>query len=74
MKIHNEGFAEDVIITNIYCPPKNQNKNYQNFICDISLFLKRLNRINCELLVLGDFNIDLLKLREKPIIMYILTL
>lgn len=55
----------NLTIGNIYRPPRDLNENYQTFTKEFNLCLKSLQD---EVLVGGDFNIDLLKIKEKAAI------
>ena len=50
---------------NIYRPPRDININYQTFIEEFNSCVKNLQD---EVMIGGDFNIDLLRIKEKPII------
>lgn len=56
------------IIGNIYKPPRNNNnnENIQTFISEIEPVLNYLNDTKAEVLIGGDWNINLLKLSERP--------
>ena len=56
-----------VIIGNIYRPPRlnNNDKSITNFIKEITPVLSKLVRENENIIIAGDFNINLLKLHER---------
>ena len=54
-----------LVIGNIYRPPRNNIENLRTFVNDINTVLDKLQNLRCEAIILGDFNIDLLKLNEK---------
>ncbi len=56
-----------VIIGNIYRPPKDLIDKYQEFITELSPILGTLGTTNKEVIIAGDYNIDLLKINHKPI-------
>ena len=60
--------ARTFILRNLfYRPPIDLNHNYQTFIDELTPVLNQLNKKNKEVVIAGDFNIDLLRLNEKPI-------
>ena len=67
IKITGEKLNKYVIVGNIYRPPRNQNHNYQSIISDITSILSALNTRNSEVILAGDYNIDILKIASKPI-------
>jgi exonuclease III len=56
-----------LIIGNVYRPPRDNIDNYNGFIQDIETILNDFQRNNCEVMFVGDFNIDLLKIYDRPI-------
>ena len=58
--------SKKLIIGNIYRPPRENVTNYRSFTEDMNRILCDLQRKNHEALVCGDFNIDLLKINERP--------
>jgi hypothetical protein len=54
-----------VIIGNIYRPPRENVENYLNFYENIQQIISNYSHSNVEIIITGDFNIDLLKIREK---------
>ena len=59
--------AKKIILGNIYRPPRDINENYRQFIDEFSTVLAKLERSHSDVIIAGDFNIDLLKIHEKPI-------
>ena len=59
--------AKKIILGNIYRPPRDINENYRQFIDEFSTVLAKLERAHSDVIIAGDFNIDLLKIHEKPI-------
>ena len=62
IKISNN---KNLTLGNIYRPPRDVIENYQNFMNEFDSIVQTLRG---ELLIAGDFNIDLLKFNEKLII------
>ena len=58
--------AKKIILGNIYRPPRDINENYRQFIDEFSTVLAKLERSHSDVIIAGDFNIDL-KIHEKPI-------
>ena len=56
---------KSIIIGNIYRPPPNTAVVCQTFIKDFIPILENLQRDNREVIIAGDFNIDLLKIYEN---------
>ena len=56
-----------IILGNIYRPPRDINENYRQFIDEFTTVLAKLERSHSDVIIAGDFNIDLLKIHEKPI-------
>ena len=50
---------------NICRPPRNVNTNYEKFIEEITHILTHLSNHNQECVLVGDFNINFLKITEK---------
>ena len=44
------------------------NENYRQFISEFATLLAHLDRCNSDVIIGGDFNIDLLKVNDKPIV------
>jgi len=55
-------------IGNIYRPPEDVNLNYETFTREFNQILTRLQNKNTDILIAGDYNIDLLKIQEKQAI------
>jgi hypothetical protein len=56
---------KNLIIGSIYRPPRDNNDNYATFIEEQEQILHNFQRSNKEVVLTGDFNIDLLKIKEK---------
>ena len=57
-----------IVLGNIYRPPMDTNENYKQFISEFATLLAHLDRCNSDVIIGGDFNIDLLKVNDKPIV------
>ena len=66
INVSNELTKEKIIIGNIYRPPVDLNENYQLFTDEFTFILNQLQKGKREVIILGDFNIDLLKTTTKP--------
>ena len=62
IEISGDGISKEIIIGNIYRPPKDLNEHYLSFINEFSQLLSCLH---AEVIFAGDFNIDLLQINEK---------
>ena len=56
---------KNLIIGNIYRPPRDINENYYAFIDEFTLVLQKLLKRKNEVVIAGDFNIDLLRIHDK---------
>ena len=64
VSIKGTGHNKDIIVGNMYKPPKDDYniKNINAFTTDIENVIHELNRKNSEILIAGDYNINLLNL------------
>ena len=60
--------SKPLYIGNIYRPPKENLEFYDQFINEFTPILEKLERNNKDVILSGDFNIDLLKINERNII------
>ena len=67
IEILGSQLERNIIIGNIYRPPRDTNANYHTFIEEPNPIFEFINNKNCECTILGDFTIDLLKTNESPI-------
>ena len=57
-----------IILGNIYKPPKeNNNTNIETFISELTSDLYNLDRLNTNVILAGDFNINLLQIKNRPV-------
>ena len=63
----NSGSNKQLVIGNIYRPPRDNLDNYNTFIEQIDNMLSSFQQSNNEVVITGDFNIDLLKIKERQI-------
>ena len=66
IEISNMETNKLIIIGNVYRPPNNTNDIYQTFTTEFSAILENLQNKNCEVIIAGDYNIDLLKINDNP--------
>ena len=59
--LHNR----NIILGNIYRPPNDINENYKTFFDELIRILAILNKSKHEVIIAGDFNIDLLKVNTN---------
>jgi exonuclease III len=57
--------AKNVIIGNIYRPPRNNVINYREFFDEMNEIFSSYQRLRKEVIIVGDFNLDLLKLNDN---------
>ena len=65
IEINNNKMPQKIVIGNLYRPPRDLNANYETFTKELEPVLSNLQRQNNEVVIAGDFNIDLLKLNSK---------
>ena len=61
IKVSEGGLTKPAITGNIYRPPRNLNHNLEQFIPEFSLMLSSLDQIQHNVIIAGDYNINLLK-------------
>ena len=66
ISVSNDTTNKKITIGNIYRPPRDINENYQQFNKEFTEFLSGLQKTKGEVVIVGDFNIDLLKVEHKP--------
>ena len=57
--------TKKLIIGNIYRPPRNNVNNYSIFIEELNEIMVGMNRFKKEVVIVGDFNLDLLKIQTN---------
>ena len=68
LEITGHSLEHKIMLGNIYRPPRERNENYQQFIKEIIPIVSTFDKNNNETIITGDFNINLLKVNEKPIV------
>ena len=56
-----------IILGNVYRPPRDTNANYNQFINEFVPILSDFGKSKSDVIIAGDYNIDLLKVLEKPV-------
>ena len=69
--IKGGSLSKTIPIGNVYRPPRTTNDNLNVFIEELSYTLSSLENNNTQLILAGDFNINLLKLNDNEIHVYI---
>ena len=64
----NDHLSRPIILGNIYRRPLELVDNYTQFTNEISLHLSRMESSNTDVILAGDYNINLLKINDKPVI------
>ena len=67
VKITGGDLKKYIIILNTYRSPNDLQAHYRQFIDEFTTLLTSLDKSNSEIIITGDFNINLLKLNEKAI-------
>ena len=57
----------NIILSNIYRPPRNTNENISSFIDELRSIISSFDKRNQDIIIAGDFNINLLKLNDKEL-------
>ena len=67
LQISSQLNGVNILVGNIYKPPKNNNNNTNiaKFIEELTPILNQVENINSDIIIGGDFNINLLKLNER---------
>ena len=68
IKVSEGGLTKPAITGNIYRPPRNLDDRLEQFITEFSLMLSSLDQIQYNIIIAGDYNINLLKLNENELI------
>ena len=72
LEIKHENMKNKIIVGNIYKPPKDNNNcgNVNGFVSELEPILNDLSNINSEVLICGDYNINLLKINSEQYFSY----
>ena len=62
VNITGGGLSKDVIIGNIYRPPRDLNENYMQFLNEFTSIFSLIDKTNSDIIIAGDFSINLLKI------------
>jgi len=57
--------SNDLIIGNIYRPPRNNKQYYDNFNKEFSSLFQTIDNMSSSIIVCGDFNANLLKINDS---------
>ena len=68
IEISGDDLNKNIILGNVYRPPRNNQDNISKFMDDMKVILEKIGRSKAESLILGDFNFDLLKLNDNSTI------
>ena len=66
ISLYGGGLNKEIFICNIYRPPKDLHADYRQFIDEFSKFIDSIGEKN-EVIITGDFNINLLKIYEREL-------
>ena len=64
IEINFKSLHKNIILGNVYRPPRNNTNNYRTFIDEITPLLTYLESCNSEVVIAEDYNINLLKVNE----------
>ena len=67
IKVTGGGLSKDIIIGNIYMPSRDLNENYKQFLFEFTPIISSFDRTNSDVIIPGNFNINLLKINEKEV-------
>ena len=66
IEIHGKALGrKHIIVGNIYRPPRDVLQHYQTFTSELASIITVLSKSKCEVVLSGDYNIDLLKLNDN---------
>ena len=65
MDVFGNGLQKKFTLCNIYRPPRDSNKELDLFLKDFIPIIEKLSTESSDKIVVGDFNIDLLKLNTR---------
>ena len=65
-RVTDEETNTHVTIGNIYRPPRDVNGNYQQFTEEFTRHLAKFQKSKGEVIIAGDYNIDMLKINNTP--------
>ena len=68
IQIKGEGLLKSVIIGNIYKPPRELITDYKAFTSNFADTINKINRNDDELIIAGDYNINLLNINSREVI------
>ena len=69
IQINEADTATDILLGNIYRPPRDSLSNYKSFTQELALTLNTFLNGNYEIIIGGDMNLDLLKIKENDLLM-----
>ena len=67
IEIEHENVGKKIILGNVYMPPRDTNDKYNQFINEFVPILSEFGKSKSDVVIAGDYNIDLLKVLEKPV-------
>jgi len=69
IEIQGKKRGKNILLGNIYRPPHDNNRssNLSVFTDEITTLLNKIDKVNSECLLVGDFNIDLLKAQSRQV-------
>ena len=67
IEVSGESLCDKIIIGNIYRPPlsNNNNKTIKQFCEELTPVISNISKNSCHIIITGDFNIDLLQIKER---------
>ncbi len=71
INVYGGGLRRKLILGNIYRPPCDVNENYKTFTNEIEHVLSNLVNKSNDVIISGDTNIDLLKIKEQDFFLVI---
>ena len=63
------GLKQKVTLCNIYRPPRERNEDIESFINDLAPILSTVSNERSDKMIVGDYNIDMLKILNFPDLM-----
>ena len=66
-EISGPGLTKNLVLGNIYRPPRDTNEQIKYFINDLIKIINSINNNKNDIIICGDFNIDLLKVESRSL-------
>ena len=65
LDVYGNGLTQKIALCNVYRPPRDRNADIENFMNDIFPIIETISREPGDKMIVGDFNINLLKMNTR---------